>query len=234
MELGAIAAIGFLVLVIFLGVYAAVHAKKRRAALEELAPQLGLRTVEPPEAADVLPDLLFHPNGFSETPSAWGKWEVLRSRVLRAWEGSSAGRDMVLMDVSVDRWRTDMVGQRDQDSKQKQVNVTLIRCDAGPGGPPDFLVMEHVLFKGQVRGQRSINGPEQIGEHYFLFSDAPDAELERWITPSLRDTLGRHRLWMIASHDGVLFLARGTAQQQPDELRSFLSEAEALLSSMPR
>lgn len=232
LEPGAIAAIAFLAIVILLLAYAAIHAKKRRQAFDQLMPQLGIERIDPPEPGDVLPDLLFHPNGFEGAPASWGKWQLLRSRVLQAWSGSSAGRSVLILDVSQDRSRTNMSGQKDEASRERQENATVIRCDPGPGGPPDFLIWEQVLFKSQVRGQRAIHGSDQIGEHYFLFSDAPDEDLEPWITPALRETLGRHRLWRIATHNGVVFLSRGTSQQQPDEFRSFLSEGEALLAAL--
>lgn len=226
---GAVAAVSFVTVAALLLVYAARHGRRRRQQLDSLMPALGLGAIEPPAAQEVLPDLLFHPNGFSGTPGTRGRWQLLRSRVLAAWRADLAGSPVLVLDVSIDRRCTD--APLSSGTSEAQVNATVIRC-APSQGPPDFLVQEHVLFKGQLSGQRAIHGVEQIGQHYFVFSDAEDSELEAWITPQLREVLTRHRLWTIAAQDQVLYLARGTTPETPGRIRSFLEEGEAILFAL--
>ena len=226
---GAIGATAFVALMVLLLLYRARYLRNRREALGQLLPGLGVQAIEAPAVDAVLPTLLFHPNGFSETPSSWGRWELIRARILEAWSAELARTPVLILDVSIDRRRVD--GPRSSTS-EKQVNRTLIRCTPPSAPPPDFLVQEQVLFKGQVRGQRAVNGPEQIGKHYFLFSDAEDSELQPWITGRLREALGQHRLWTLAAHDGVLFLARGSSPENPTGFQTFLQEGAAILDAV--
>ncbi len=224
-----IGALSFVVLMVGLLIYRARHIRRRGQALDELLPGLGVQEVEAPslhDTLDLLPDLLFHPGGFSETPRSWGNWELMRSAILRAWNAELAGVPVSILDVSIDRRRVD--GPRSS-TAEKQINRTLIRCAPPADVPPDFLLREQPLLKSQLRGQRAINGPEQIGRHYFLFSDAEDSELEPFITDHLREVLTRHRLWTVAAHDGVLFLTRGSAPESPARFQNFLNEGEAIL-----
>ena len=84
-------------------------------------------------------------------------------------------------------------------------------------------------------GSANLDGSREVrafGEHYFLFSGAPEEQLASWITPQLREVLTRHRLWSIAAHDGVIFLCRGSSREGVHEIESFLIEGEELLAAM--
>lgn len=114
-----------------------------------------------------------------------------------------------------------------------QVNQTVIRSEPGAEeGPPNLLIEERVLFKSKVRNQRSLDGVEQFGQHYFLFSSAPEDELAAWVTPEVREALAAHRLWRIAAHDGVWYLSRGSSREEPRQMESFLREGGFLLSAL--
>ncbi|MDA8021158.1 MAG: hypothetical protein MPN21_27285 [Thermoanaerobaculia bacterium] len=224
---GALFALGFVVLVVLLSIYALRHWAKRKAALLEMMPKLGFQAIEEPDPERLVPDSLFHPNGFGEQSTGRGTVQDVMRRVPMAWTGRLADRDVTVMDVSVMRRRTGQTEDRDQ---THPLNRTVLRCPTPTGEPPpDLLIEERVLFKGQVKDQRSVRGNETFGEHYFLFSSAPDTWLERWITPPLEDVLGRHRLWRLAAHDGVLYLCRGSSREEPKEMESFLHEGEEFL-----
>ncbi len=221
---GPLAAIAFLTAAVLLLVYAAIAGRRRRRALERLMRGLGFQQIEDPDPTALVPDELFYPNGFASQEKDGGYASIL-PRVPLAWTGWVGGRDVVVLDVTITRSR----GRR----SSKLFNRTVIRClPPGDLAPPDFMINERVLLKGQIRGARAISGPAEIGLHYYLFSDASDEALVPWITPALRDQLARYRLWRIAAHDGVLFLGRSTAEQQPGEMPSFLAEGEALLAGM--
>ncbi len=229
--LGAVAGLAFLMVVIVLWVTSSRHWKKRFAELEKLMPSLGYQPIVEPTSEDLLPALLFHPNGFEsmQRPAGSAGWKERLPRMPKAWTGELANRAVTVLDVTIDRIQF-VAGQRREGTGQ--VNATVIRCDPAPtGGPPDFLVEERALFKNKVKGQRSINGPAQIGEHYFVFSDAPDTQLEDWISPILREQLGHHRLWTIAAHEGVLYLTR-RRYEAPGDVPRFLQEGEGLLTGL--
>ncbi len=229
----AVAVITFVVGVILLWIYAARHWGKRRQALEVLMPSLGYSSIEEPSSDDLLPNLLFHPNGFESTRKSGvgSDWLELQPRIPMAWKGRAGKRSVTVMDVSISR-RQKLGGKAQHRDSTRQLSVTLIRCDPGTTiRPPDFLIEERVLFKNKIKGQRSANGPEQIGQHYFVFSDASREQLEAWITPSLRDQLAQYRLWTVATHHGALYLARNRLEK-PAEFSVFLQEGEALLAGL--
>lgn len=230
---GALFALGFVALVAFLSIYAIVYYAKRRKQLDELLPSHGLNVLPDPPAEELVPELLFHPNGFpmadGEMTSRLQDSELFR-RVPAAWKGRLGAHDVVVMDVSISRLMPRGGANTDRD---KKVNHTVIRHDPGPGPrPPDFVIEERVLLKSQIRGERAVNGPAQIGGHYFLFSAAPDEELAPWINTDLRSQLGQHRLWEIAAHQGILYLTRGTSVISTRQIQSFLQEGEALLTAL--
>ena len=217
---GALFTLGFVIVVLFLSIYAIRHWAKRKEALQELMPQLGFQPLEDPDPDLLVPDLLFHPNGFGGPPTGRGIAQDVMRRVPMAWSGRLADREVVIMDVSVVRRRT---GQTEDRDHTHPLNRTVIRCPTPTGEPPpDLLIEERVLFKKQVKNQRPVRGAETLGQHYFVFSTAPDDWLERWIPPAVEDLLGRYRLWKIASHGGVLYLGRGTSREEPREMESFL------------
>ena len=219
---GPLASVAFVTLCVLLLVYAGIHNARRRRELERLLPTLSFHRIEKPVAAELVTDELFYPNGFESQEKQGGYGSI--ARVPMAWSGQIGGRGVVLMDVSIRRSKA--VGT------DKSLDRTVIRHVPPDGAPPDFMIHEWVLFKGQIRGARAIGGPAEIGQHYYLFSDAPDAALVPWITAALRSQLERHRLWRIAAHDGVLYLSRNTARQRPVDMPDFLAEAEPLLDGL--
>jgi hypothetical protein len=227
---GALLVLGFVVLVVFLSVYAFRHWAKRKKALLELMPTLGFTQVGEPRPGDLIPDLLFHPNEFEGPQPGVGLIQDLHPRVTLAWTGTLADRTVTVMDVSVAR----IHGHRANEERTGMtLNRTVLRCPTPSGEPPpDFLLTEKVLFKGQVEHHRAVRGVETFGKHYFLFSEAPDDQLARWISPLVEVALGRHRLWTIAAHGGVLYMCRGTKHEEAHEIESFLSEGEEFLRAL--
>ena len=223
----AIFALGFAIFAVFISIYAIRHWAKRREALADLMPTLGFQPIEEPDPERLVPELLFHPNGFENRSSNRRKLRDDMRRVTLAWNGRLADTDIVVMDVDVIRGR---VGQSASRDTTHPLNRTVIRCPTPTGEPPpDLLLEERVLFKGQVKDHRTVRGTETFGKHYFLFSAAPDDWLERWIQPTVEDVLGRYRLWRIAVHAGVLYLSRSSSREEPREMKSFLAEGEAFL-----
>jgi hypothetical protein len=232
----ALAAILFVAVALFLLVYSVRHWSNRRKKMAELMPALGYMPIDDPDPKDFLPELLFHPNGFplsSKEGLSRGEWQDVRALVQSAWRGNLAGHEVQVLDISVQRFLHLRPGEHHDGATAHQVNVTVLRCQPSHDpGPPDFLVEERVLFKSKVRGAVAIGGRDVLGEHYFTFSDASGSELEPWLNGGTCDQLGRHRLWRIAAHDGVLYLTRSSSWQKPDRMQGFLDEAEALLSCM--
>jgi hypothetical protein len=231
---GAIWAIAILGAMILLLLYRWFHHRKRHRELAELLPTLGFEPIAKPFPEALLPRFLFHPNGVpgpdGEEPGArkGSRHQELRAWLLAAWSGRLAGAPVTLMDVAITRrkitttsrwttWRHDW---------------TVLRCDPGNGRrPPDLLVEEHVLFKERIEGERALHGPAQIGEHYYVFGQAPDEELGRWINPELRERLERHRLWTLAAHGGVLYLSR-TSLESAADMPGFLRAGAGLLATL--
>ena len=227
---GALFALGFVVFLVFISIYAIRHWAKRKEALQEMMPKLGFEAIEEPDPDRLVPDLLFHPNGFGDHTSGKGRFRDDMRRVTLAWSGRLADRDVVAMDVSVIRGR---IGQSASRDTTHPLNRTVIRCPTPTGEPPpNLLIEERVLFKGQVEDHRTVRGTEIFGKHYFVFSAASDDWLERWITPALEDLLGRRRLWRLAAHDGVFYLCRGSSREEPKEMESFLREGEEFLTAI--
>ncbi len=227
--------LAFLALVVVLWIYAARHWKNRKEELKILMPNLGYQPIAEPSYKALLPELLFHPNGFE---SMWGKSSSrfvendIRAFVPSAWTGHLGRREVTVLDASISR--RSAKSEREVGKSIKNRDFTVISCRPdGDRVPPDFLIEERVLFKGQVRGERSVNGPALMGKHYFLFSDAPQEELEPWITPRLRDQLGQVRLWDLAVHRGVFYLTRTTFYpEKAAAIPDFLREGEALLAGL--
>ena len=226
---GALMLFGFLGLVIFLSGYAFLHWSKRKKALLEMMPRLGYQVIEEPSPKDLIPELLFHPDEFEPPKSGGGRTEDIVPRVPMAWRGRLAGRDVTVMDVTISR----LHGHRAHEERSAfTLNRTVLRCSTPTGEPPpDLLITEKVLFKGRVKHHRTVGGAETFGEHYFVFSDAGDDWLARWITPALQEVLGRYRLWNLATHNGVVYLCRGSKLEEPHEIESFLREGEELLAA---
>ncbi|REJ80270.1 MAG: hypothetical protein DWQ30_13090 [Acidobacteria bacterium] len=224
---GPLAAIGFVCLVAFLFVYSIRHWRRRAEEMEQQMPLLGYSSLAEPTAAELLPDLLFHPHRFAGEEGSSSRWGDLRRHVRAAWRGELAGQAIVVADISVDRQRPEAGPHREH--RTHQLNRTVVRCQLPPPHPPDFLIEEQVLLKSQVRGAVPIDGQTLLPEHYFVYSRAGSGELEGWVDGGLRDQLARHRLWEIATHDGVLFMTRNHSWQKPDEMQGFLAEAEAFL-----
>lgn len=221
---GPLAAVAFVTLCVLLLVYAGVDRARRHREFEDLMPSLGFQPVEDPDPAGLVSDELFYPNGF-ESQGLEGGYGSILPRIAVAWSGTLGGREVMMLEVSITRPHAVKTS--------KSINRTVIRyVPSGAVAPPDFMIHEWVLFKGQIRGARAVSGPAQMGQHYYLFSDAPDEELAPWITTALRERLAEHRLWRIAAHDGVFFLSRSTSWQQPGEIPGFLAEAEAILSGL--
>ncbi|MEO1087157.1 MAG: hypothetical protein AAFY88_23220 [Acidobacteriota bacterium] len=220
---GPLAAVVFISFCALLLIYAGVYRALRRRELERLMPRLDFQPVDSPDPAQLVPEELFYPNGFTSQQLEAG-YASLLPRISQAWSGRIAGHRALVMDVSITRTR----GRR----TSKSFDGTVIRCAPPGDAPPDFKITEWVLFKGQIRGQRAIAGPAEMGQHYYLFSDAPDEALEPWVTPTLRSQLERFRLWDIAVHGGVFFLAQGNARLRPDDFPQFLAEAESLLAGL--
>ncbi|MEM1204915.1 MAG: hypothetical protein AAGN66_16920 [Acidobacteriota bacterium] len=218
---GPLAAVAFVTLIVLLLTYAGIYNARRRRELERLLPTLGFHRIEKP-GAELVTDELFYPNGFESQEKQGGYGSI--ARVPMAWSGQIGERGVVLMDVSIRRSKP--VGA------DKSLDRTVIRHVPQDGAPPDFMIHEWVLLKGQIRGARAIGGPAEIGRHYYLFSDAPDEALVPWITTDLRGQLEEHRLWRIAAHDGVLYLSRGTVPLRPSDLPDVLAEGEALLDGL--
>jgi hypothetical protein len=227
--------VGFVVLVIVLTAYAAVHWSRRRKALAELLPSLGWQPVAEPSSEALLPALLFHPNGFDgsgTTEGRLGQWEEIRPRVTAAWTGTLAGLEATLMDVSIHRIYVEEETSQHQQTTA-QLDATVLRCDPGPGArPPDFLIDERVRFKSRLRGTVALDGETRIGEHYFLFSGAGETDLAPWVAPRLRELLAAQRLWTVATHDGAIFLSRRLQRLRPDEIPAFLSDGASLVSAL--
>lgn len=221
---GALIAAAFVMMCLLLLIYASIDRVRRRRGLTRLMPDLGFHFVDNPDPIELVPDDLFYPNGFASQEKEGGYASVL-PRVPVAWSGRIGGRKSVVMEVSITRSHAFKTN--------KSINRTVIRCvPPGDAAPPDFMIHEWVLLKGQARGARAISGPARIGRHYYLFSDAPEAALVPWITTALRDQLARHRLWWIATHCGVFYLSRNTSRQQTSDMPGFLAEGEALLAAL--
>ncbi len=217
---------------ILLLIYAARHGAKRRHGLAALMPSIGFRPIAEPSPAELVPELLFHPNGFGDQDADDGGWQDLLPRVPVAWSGQLGQHSVTVMEVTIHRlaYVADLQEER---NIQHNLDQTVLRCASrGDDRPPEMLIKEQVLFKSRVKGARTVGGSNQIGAHYFVFSDAPQHELERWINPRLRDALSRHRLWQIATHQGVLYLTRGNSYEKSHEIKSFLEQGEFLLSGL--
>ncbi len=229
LEPGAKGALGFVLLIIVLSVYAIRHWAKRREALLELMPRLGFVPIDEPPVDALVPNLMFHANGFESSPFPLQKRESLR-RVPLAWRGHLGDYPVVVMDVSTHRQNVKVTNERDT---AVPFNRTVLRCEVPAGSAlPDLLIDERVLFKGQIRGQRSIGGVDHFGKHYYLFSDASEQALTPWISPPLQAALDRFRLWKLATHDGVVYLQRGSSREEPKEIDSFLREGGTLLNAL--
>ncbi|MEM9556455.1 MAG: hypothetical protein AAGC60_19515 [Acidobacteriota bacterium] len=222
---GPLAAVSFVTMAVLLLVYAGISGVRRRRELERLLPALGFHPIEKPDPAVLVTDDLFYPNGFESQGLHGGYGSI--ARIPMAWSGRIGEREVVLMDVAIRRSKA--VGT------DKSIDRTVIRCmPPGDAAPPDFMIHEWILFKDQIRGARAIGGPEEIGQHYYLFSDAPDEALVPWITAALRQQLEQYRLWRLAAHDGVFYLSRDTVRQRPSDMPGSLAEAEALLDGLMR
>lgn len=225
----------FLALALGLLIYALLHWKNRKEELKALMLTLGYESIAEPSYEVLLPRLLFHPNGFD---SMWEKSDSrlvekdIRFSVPSAWTGRLGRREVTLVEASVSRRKTR--NERFVGETITSLYFTVMRYrPEGDRIPPDFLIEERVLLKGKVRGERAVNGPALMGEHYFLFSDAPQEELEPWITPDLRELLSQFRLWHLAVHDGVFYLTRTTHYpEKTAEIPDFLREGEALLAAL--
>lgn len=221
---GPLAAVAFITLCVLLLVYGAVSSARRRQGLGQLMTRRGFQPIEKLNPADLVTDELFYPNGFASQEMEGGYGSVL-PRVPVAWSGWMGGQEVLIMEISITRPHAVKTS--------KSINRTVIRyVPPGDQAPPDFMIHEWVLSKGQIRGARTISGPEQIGLHYYLFSDAPDEALVPWITTSLRARLEQHRRWWIATHDGIFYLNRNTFLQRPGDMPGFLAEGEALISAL--
>ncbi len=234
---GLVALFGIPILLI---IYSVRHGAKRHKTLAALMPTLGFRSIAEALPSDhstalveLVPDLLFHPDHFQLEEGADDGWGDLSSRVPVAWFGQLGHYAVTVMEVTVDRRAYVADLQATSQHIEHQLNQTVLRHDPrGEERPPELLVKEHVLFKSLVKGARTIGDSTRIGGHYFVYSKAPQAELERWITPRLRPVLSRHRLWRIAVHEGVFYLTRGMDFERPDQIQSFLEEGESLLVAL--
>ena len=241
MSVGAVGALVFVVVVVLLLIVSIRSWGKRSQELAELMPTLGYRALDEPSDLDLVPALLFHPNGIRPAdadtePRHYDLVPDTPPRVPAAWRGHLGRHEVEVMDVSIALRRlgpTDRKSGQGSLADRRQFNWTVIRhAVGGKSSPPDFLIEERVLGKAKIEDARAINGPAEIGEHYYLFSSAADAELEPWITQRLREHLEHDRLWKIAVHGGVVFLACGDAPQKPAEMSAFLAAGEELLRAV--
>ena len=233
MNIDVLAPSGFVLVAVLLLVYTWRYWAKRRKHLRELMPKLGLTEVEDPVASNLVPDLLFHPNGFPpEVDSRGTYWEEIFPRVSSAWSGRLGEHGVVIMDVTARRIEKGKGLNRTESRSEVQFRSTVVRYEPQGRTPPDFLVDERVWFKDRAKDFVPLVGNDTIGEHYFLFSHASEEELVRWLTPRARDFLSRNRLWEIAAHGGVLFLSYCSRITPANRFERFVEEAGELLSCM--
>lgn len=239
-SLGLRLAIGFVILCILLLAYSAVHwGRRRKQIVEEMARRGWTRRSLPDDpkmrsesVTELIPEGLFYPNGCPPKTSDGRHLEVqdVLPRIVDGWTSNASGptgSSIDLLEVSIARQRR----RPGEQGSSSQLNRTVFRVTPTGDRPPDLLIEERVLFKGQVKDAVRIHGRDHLDPHYFVFSAAPTDLLERWIDEAVVELLARHRGWTVAAHAGVLFLTRNHSLQRMDDLASFLDEGDALIQA---